>query len=239
MGTGIRIVTVINRKGGCGKSTICRALASAASARGEAVTIFDSDVSGSCYNWMLSGKERGNWQGDVKVIPMLDGVEILEAIGQIYEQSDQDHLILIDTFGGGSEAIDELAAAAHLVITPMMLSRGDFRETAETMSWFSKLRDRAEDPSLIPPIGVLINRAPVRLSVIEDEIMNDVAASFPAFPMVLQNRNAFVRMDTEGLLGDMIANCANAGLATNLSKALAEATDLLVICDKFAGSVRE
>ena len=40
MGYGIRVVLVMNRKGGSGKSTLCRALASAAAARGETVTIF-------------------------------------------------------------------------------------------------------------------------------------------------------------------------------------------------------
>ena len=40
MGCGIRVVLVMNRKGGSGKRTLCRALASAAAARGETVTIF-------------------------------------------------------------------------------------------------------------------------------------------------------------------------------------------------------
>ena len=47
MGYGIRVVLVMNRKGGSGKSTLCRALASAAAARGETVTIFDTDASKS------------------------------------------------------------------------------------------------------------------------------------------------------------------------------------------------
>ena len=45
MSYGIRVVLVMNRKGGSGKSTLCRALASAAAARGETVTIFDTDAS--------------------------------------------------------------------------------------------------------------------------------------------------------------------------------------------------
>ncbi|PTX40399.1 chromosome partitioning protein [Gemmobacter caeni] len=53
---GIRVVLVMNRKGGSGKSTLCRALASAAMARGETVTIFDTDSSKSCLNWMRAGQ---------------------------------------------------------------------------------------------------------------------------------------------------------------------------------------
>ena len=135
MGYGIRVVLVMNRKGGSGKSTLCRALASAAAAKGETVTIFDTDASKSCLKWMQAGKEAGNWSPLVEVIHTLDAHRVAEAIGQIYEQPDQEHLILIDTFGGGSEAQDVLAVAAHRIICPMMLSRGDLSETLETATW--------------------------------------------------------------------------------------------------------
>ena len=52
MSNGIRVVLVMNRKGGSGKSTLCRALASAAAARGETVTIFGTETSLSCLHWM-------------------------------------------------------------------------------------------------------------------------------------------------------------------------------------------
>ena len=119
MGYGIRVVLVMNRKGGSGKSTLCRALASAAAARGETVTIFDTDSSKSCLNWMQAGQKLGNWSPSVAVIHTLDAHRVGEAIDQIYEQSDQDHLILIDTFGGGSEAQDVLAVAAYDDCSPL------------------------------------------------------------------------------------------------------------------------
>ena len=72
MGYGIRVVLVMNRKGGSGKSTLCRALASAAAAKGETVTIFDTDASKSCLKWMQAGKEAGNWSSLVEVIHTLD-----------------------------------------------------------------------------------------------------------------------------------------------------------------------
>ena len=59
MGYGIRVVLVMNRKGGSGKSTLCRALASVAAVRGETVTIFDTDASKSCLKWMQAGKAAG------------------------------------------------------------------------------------------------------------------------------------------------------------------------------------
>ena len=83
MGYGIRVVLVMNRKGGSGKSTLCRALASAAAARGETVTIFDTDSSKSCLKWMQAGQEAENWSPLVEVIHSLDAHRVVEAIGQI------------------------------------------------------------------------------------------------------------------------------------------------------------
>lgn len=59
MSCGKRVMLVMKRKGGSGKSTPCRALASAAAARGEIVTIFDTDASKSCLTWMQAGREAG------------------------------------------------------------------------------------------------------------------------------------------------------------------------------------
>ena len=42
----------------------------------------------------------GNWSPMVEVIATLDAQRVIEAIGQIYEQADQEHLLLIETIGG-------------------------------------------------------------------------------------------------------------------------------------------
>ncbi len=72
MDYGIRVVLVMNRKGGSGASTLCRALASAAAARGKTVTIFDTDASTSCLRWMRAGKAAGNRSSLVEMIHTLD-----------------------------------------------------------------------------------------------------------------------------------------------------------------------
>lgn len=232
MSYGIRVVLVMNRKGGSGKSTLCRALASAAVARGETVTVFDTDSSKSCLTWKQSGQEAGNWSPLVEVIHTLDVHRVVEAIGQIYEQPDQEHLILIDTFGGGSEAQDVLAVAAHRILCPMMLSRGDLSETLETASWYLKLRDRVETPAELGGFSVTLSRVPVRLSETERQVAEELFRSLPACEAWLSNRSAYVRMDKEGLLGQIADGTPNRGLAMHLQAALTEATDLLDEIDR-------
>lgn len=232
MDYGIRIVLVMNRKGGSGKSTLCRALASAAAARGETVTIFDTDSSKSCLKWMQAGQEAGNWSPLVEVIHTLDAHRVVEAIGQIYEQPDQEHLILIDTFGGGSEAQDVLAVAAHRIVCPMMLSRGDLSETLETASWYLKLRDRVEKPEELAGFSVTFSRVPIRLSETERMVADELFRSLPACEAYLSNRSAYVRMDKEGLLGAIADKTPNRGLAAHLQNAVKEAGELLEEIDR-------
>ena len=227
MSCGIRVVLVMNRKGGSGKSTLCRALASAAAARGETVTVFDTDASKSCLSWMQAGRASGNWSSLVDVIHTLDAHRVIEAINQIYEQPDHEHLILIDTFGGGSDAQDLLAVAAHRILCPMMLSRGDLSEAFETASWYLALRGRVEKPDDLPGFTVTFSRVPVRLSETERTIAEEVFRALPACETYLSNRSAYVRMDKEGLLAIIMDKTPNRGLAMHLRHALGEAEDLL------------
>ena len=227
MGYGIRVVLVMNRKGGSGKSTLCRALASAAAAKCETVTIFDTDSSKSCLKWMQAGQDAGNWSPLVEVIHTLDAHRVAEAIGQIYEQQDQDHLILIDTFGGGSEAQDVLAVAAHRIVCPMMLSRGDLSETLETANWYLKLRGRVEKPNELAGFSVMFSRVPVRVSETERAVAEELFRSLPACEAFLANRSAYVRMDKEGLLGVIAEKTPNRALAAHIQNAVKEAGELL------------
>jgi chromosome partitioning protein len=161
------------------------------------------------------------------VIHTLDANRVVEAIGQIYEQPDQEHLILIDTFGGGSEAQDVLAVAAHRVVCPMMLSRGDLSETLETANWYLKLKGRIAKPDELAGFSVTFSRVPVRLSETERTVADELFRSLPACEAYLSNRSAYVRMDKEGLLGAIADKTLNRGLAVHLQNAVREAEELL------------
>lgn len=228
---GIRILLVMNRKGGAGKSTLCRALASAASARGETVTLFDTDASRSCLNWMVAGKEAGNWSPLVEVIHTLDAARVIATIGEIYDQPDQEHLILIDTFGGATAAQDLLAISAHHIVCPMMLSRADLGEARETASWYLDLKGRVERPDQLPGFTVMLSRVPQRVSESEKAAAEDLFRSLPTLESFLSNRSIYVRMDQSGLLGPMAAHLQNRGVAAHVQSALREANAVLIEID--------
>ena len=181
---------------------------------------------------MQTGQKLGNWSPLVEVIHTLDAHRVAEAIDQIYEQRDQEHLILIDTFGGGSEAQDVLAVAAHRIICPMMLSRGDLNETLETASWYLKLRGRVEMPDELAGFSVTLSRVPVRVSETERAVAEELFQSLPALEAYLGARSAYGRMDNEGLLGVIADKTPNRALAAHIQNAVKEAGELLEEIDQ-------
>lgn len=229
---GIRVVMVMNRKGGCGKSTLVKGLASAAADRGESVTVFDTDSSESAYQWMLNAKELGNWAGDVTVIKSLDSAEIKEIIDRLYDMPDQEHLVLIDTFGGASEAIDDLAMISHFIVIPSKLSRSDVTETTQTLRWHANLKRRAADASKVPPARVMLNAIPPRMNEAEDTAYNHIMTTLPTLGEPVTLRAAYVRMDLEGTLGAIRDNLVNKGIVKHMDAAIHEMDSVLGTIDK-------
>ncbi|SMP00154.1 AAA family ATPase, partial [Paracoccus laeviglucosivorans] len=231
-----RVIAAMNRKGGCGKTTLIMGLASAAAARGESVTIFDTDESRSISKWRDRAQAQGHWNDLVEVIPTLSVAVVTDRIGEIYAQSDQEHLILVDTFGGGSEAQDHIAMMAHLLVAPCMLSAMNYEENRETGLWYQRLKRRVEDPAAVPPFKVILNRVPLSRSAAELEVYEKVIRDLPVLGDVIMDRAMYKRLDGQGLLDEIRRKTRNPGVASHLGVALAEMDEVLTELDR---SIRE
>lgn len=231
---GIRIVLVVNRKGGAGKSTFVKALASAAADRGEAVTIFDTDTSQSNYKWMQRAQAAGLWSDSVKVTVSGDVETIAEMIGQITEMPDQEHLILIDTYGGAAPAYEHLIALADLALVPLSAAEDDFQETKATFEWTQrvamKLRQNGEHAAKVYVAMNKIQR-PDMQTELECRVAEAAFHFFPMLPAFLAQRAAYKDMSAYGLLSQIAATKRTRALAAHVNRALAEATDFLDTMD--------
>ena len=230
-GNGIRVILVVARKGGAGKSTLCRALASAAVARGETVTLFDTDISRSCHDWSGRAQAAGNWSPMIDVIHCRDVGRVVDTITEISAQPDQEHLILIDTPAGACEVTDQLTAVAHQIICPMLLSRADLNQARATASWYLEMKARSPRPNAFAVFTIALSRVPLRISETEKTVAAELFATLPVFENFLGNRSSFLRMDEAGLLGPMAERLQNRGVATHLLTSLREAEDLLAEID--------
>lgn len=231
MTKGTRVIIVANRKGGVGKSTLVRGLTSAAVARGEQVTVFDTDSSKAVVGWMEAGQQQGNWDERAEVIHTLDPSEIAARIEAIYAEPEHDHLVLIDTFGGASEALDMVVMQSHLLVAPTRPTRGDFTETMATLIWHERLKGRVSNPESVPDYRVIINGITPTPSVAEREAIHHIFDAMKAIEEPVLERKAYKQMDSEGLLGMILDKTPNPIVQKPLTAALEEMEAVLDLLD--------
>ena len=114
------IVAVVSQKGGVGKSTIARALATEAGKGGLSVKVVDMDTQqGTFMDWYQKRLDLG--RADVCSVEYAGSVE--KALGFVQQYD----LLVIDAPARSSKATLELAKSADVVIQPTGTGRDDVR----------------------------------------------------------------------------------------------------------------
>ena len=121
-------ITVINAKGGCGKTTIATNLASALAGLGRNTTLMDYDPQGSSSYWL---KQR---KSDVSGINGIEAYPTNKAVTQSWQlqlPSDTEYVI-VDAPAGlkGLDMVDRINGA-NIVLIPVLPSSIDTHATAD------------------------------------------------------------------------------------------------------------
>lgn len=137
------IISVIQTKGGTGKTTTTMMLSAALSSFGDRVLVLDADKQRSAVDWF---GDAGNALGfDVVAAPT---ERTLEAAVRRFSGRDYD-FIVIDTPPGSNSIVDTASRAADLVLVPTGVSPLDMKRTQATLDSF--------DGTDIPVAVVLVN----------------------------------------------------------------------------------
>ena len=125
------VITVLNRKGGVGKTTTAAALASAGAARGMRALLLDADPIGSALRWD-------------SLVP--DGLPVTVlgcptgAVGRRAREAAADYgLVVIDTPSGHHASQEPAVAAAHVVVVPVAPSGHDVAELPATLDFIASV----------------------------------------------------------------------------------------------------
>jgi chromosome partitioning protein len=209
-----KIVTILNQKGGVGKTTVTLGLASAAAAAGHRVLVVDLDPQGSS-TWVLgldpaevevsaaevlgrTGAARAmvpsSWGGEVWVLP--SSVRLLDRdhggnparLGEaLADVADQFHAVLIDCPPSlGSLSLAALSAADHalIVVEPSALSLRGVGAVADLVDEVWG----SHNPDL-DLAGVIVNKVPAVSAEAErryDDLTRDVGKRAVWQPVVPQ-----------------------------------------------------
>lgn len=228
----LRVIAAMARKGGSGKTTLSRALISAAIAAGRRVTLMDTDGTDALAAWYERAEGAGYSSPLLTRTKALSIAAIEQEIERIYDEDLAD-LIFIDTAGVGADWSDSVAVLADHIVTPVMLSTTDFKVGIQTADWFAHLRTRVDDPSALPRHHVVLNMVPTKPTKADAELIAQAVNCFPVIETVMMHRNAFKEMDRLGLLHAIALarqNDPNPLMKPHvrpLVEALEEATDIL------------
>lgn len=141
----MKVITLANQKGGCGKSTIVLNLAIEFSLLRHRVIIFDTDPQGSCYETaqIRNGPEDQDETMQLKVAP------IYENLYQAIEEHDKNYdFAFIDTPPHDNEVVSVATLCSDLIIIPVQDSPLDIRSTKTTVNLINDARKI--NPGIVP-----------------------------------------------------------------------------------------
>lgn len=225
----MKVIAIMTRKGGAGKTTLTRALVSAAMSKGKRCLVFDADPQ----------QALARWANKLKINDPLFIIEPLTVVKDLSEKTDAAYendtadYIFIDTIGAAGAWADDLAAESDAVVVPMMLSDDDLEITTDTFNWYVGLRERAEDPDALPSFHVVLSNVPAKQSKAELEVERQAVSQFPIMEDYFMHRKQHKDASAEGFLHQIAENKRNSKMplmrvhAKHFDEAVEEAASIL------------
>ena len=244
-------ISLMNQKGGAGKSTVARALLSAADAHSMRCAFIDADQTGNLANWAMRAAENGLWSPRIDGYQSIDPDEVEDIFDEIEAEKEID-LLIIDTAGDASRDHDTIATVTDLVLCPILLSKSDLDTARGTAPDLFRMRGRAKNPALLPELRIVLNQVTPRATKGDAELIrtlhthplvgqsdSDPVEHMKILPATLQKREAYRTMDFDGLLGRKLARHNEVSQAfqrnpKHLTDAIAEADTVLDACRQIA-----
>lgn len=225
----LKVISIMTRKGGAGKTTLTRALVSAAIAQGKRCLVFDADPQQALARWATKLKI----EDPLFTIETLSKVSELEAKAEATYENDTADLIFVDTIGAAGKWAEDLARESDALIVPMRLSDDDFEITTDTFNWYVDLRGRVDDPSALPSFKVVLSAVSPRQSKAEVEVEQKALKNFPVLDDYFLFRKQHIDAAAHGFVHDLAKqrresiNPLKRRHAKHFEEALEEASDIL------------
>jgi len=198
----MKVISVMTRKGGAGKTTLTRALISAAMSQGKRCLVFDADPQQALARWATKLQLEDPL---FTIEPLTKATELEEKAENAY-QNDTADFVFVDTIGAAGAWADDLASESDAIVVPMMLSDDDLEITTDTFNWYVGLRERADDPEALPSFHVLLSNVPAKQSKSELLIEQKALSQFPVMDDYFVHRIQHKDASAEGFIHQIAQN---------------------------------
>ena len=184
------VISVVQSKGGVGKSTACLILATELARAGKAVTLVDADPNHPLVEWA----KLPGLPSNVTVIADQSEETIVDTIEEAREKTP---FVIVDLEGTASARVTFAAASSDLVLIPLQGSALDANQAVRAIKLLrSTGRTRNRE---IPYVTVFTRMPPALVSrnfkAIESQLL---AAGVPVLPVWLYEREAFKSLFSRG-----------------------------------------
>lgn len=230
----MKVISMISRKGGVGKTTSLMALASVASAKNLRTILIDTDQNEPMEHWRVKADAYGFWPDNLKVERQLDFQPLHDRILEIDEKGEAD-LVLIDPKGGwAADFHNFLVQAIDVMIIPTRPNKLDGDEVISTLKTLAALKKKvvAGGGSIAKPY-VLLNylKAPSAMTAVQTAWCETLTQIDGCLKTQLRDRAAYQTMVEMGPLLEYIKYLKDGepmerGQANHLAQALKEAEGL-------------
>src|SRR3954447_8120646 len=183
-----KVLSVASTKGGAGKTTIVMALAGTLAAEGLDVAVVDADPNRAYISWAEAVYEGPA----LRVRAEADETRLAEAIDELAAAAD---LVIVDTAGFGNRAALLAIAAADAVLVPCTPSRADVEQAAKTLELVAGAARAARRPI---PARVVPSRVKYATTVAKHTVAELDAAALPRTAAGIGDRVAFAEMTFSG-----------------------------------------
>ena len=180
----MKVITIMTRKGGAGKTTLAQALMSAAVSKGKRCLALDADPQQGLHRWL---HEYARGEPLVTFRQLEYAADLAKWSDEAYESGEVD-LVFVDTQGAAGAWADELAAQSDILVVPMRLGKTDYLITTDTVNWYSGLLDRMDKPELAPPLRVIVSGATAKPTKTEREYETLAVENFPVLRTYFMHR---------------------------------------------------
>lgn len=181
------IISVLNPKGGSGKTTLSTNLARAFHEKGERVLVVDTDPQGSARDWHAAQEQN---PVDVIALDRPENLKTLDTVAKSYD------VVLID---GTAKHTDSLAAAikpADLVLIPMKPSPYDLWSVSDLVSLI-KTRQEITDGK---PLAAFVITQAVSGTTLRKDIVTALGDyGLPTLETPITQRQIYPQTAAEGL----------------------------------------
>jgi chromosome partitioning protein len=180
----MKVIAFISQKGGVGKSTLARLLATEATKKKIKTLLADCDhQQRTSYEWT-------QWRKENKISPAINS-QVFNSVSQVWPLINQYQLIIIDAPARTSQGTLELAKKADLIIQPVGASRDDL---LPALREFNALKAQGINPNKL--LFVLNHLSTPAEILATQQYLTESA--YPFAPYYLSERASYRQAQSEG-----------------------------------------